>query len=74
MTANPPQTEPLLQPAKPSLTAEGCRPGDGASEADQSVTPDEGKGRQPMFPRLPHQEPCNPNQTIIQGPDTPTRP
>ena len=74
LTANPPQTEPLLQPAKPPPTAEGHRPGDGASDADQSVTPDEGEGQQPMFPRLPHREPRNPNQAIVQGPDTPIRP
>ena len=41
---NLPQTEPLLHPTKPSLTAEDNRPGDGASEADQSVAPDETEG------------------------------
>ena len=50
------------------------RPGDGASEADQSVAQDEGEVRQPMLPQLPHREPRNPNQAVIQGPDAPTRP
>ena len=50
LATKPPQTEPLLQPAKPFPTMEGHRPGDRASEADQSVTQDEGEGRQLMFP------------------------
>ena len=39
-----PQTEPLLHPTKPSLTMEGNRPGDGASEADQPVAPEGAEG------------------------------
>ena len=39
-----PQTEPLLHLTKPSLTVEGNRPGDRASEADQPVTPEEAEG------------------------------
>ena len=39
-----PLTELLLQPVKPSPTTEGHRPGDGASEASQSVSPGVGKG------------------------------
>ena len=39
-----PQMEPLLHPTKPFLTVEGNRPGDGASEADQPVAPEEAEG------------------------------
>ena len=39
-----PQTEPLLHLTKPSLTVEGNRPGDRASEADQPVTLEEAEG------------------------------
>ena len=50
------------------------QPGDRVSEADQSVAPGMGEGWQPMFPQLPHREPHNPNQAIVQGPGALTRP
>ena len=70
----PPQTEPLWQLAIPSLTAEGQCPEDGVLGAGQSVTLDEGEGRQPMLPGLPTREPCSPNKAIVQGPDALTWP
>ena len=70
---NSPPTELLLQPVNPPRTAEGSRPGDGVSEAGQSVTPDVNEGQQPMSPQIPPREPLNLNQATVQGPGAPTR-
>ena len=73
LLARPPQTEPLLHLTKPSLTVEGNRLGDGASEADQPVTPDGAKGRQLTLPQLLPREMPSPNPAIVPGPDAPVR-